>query len=417
MGIYTAQILILIICLMLSAFFSMSETSLMSLSKIKIRHMVKEGTKGYKIIDKLLDNPSKLLGAILIGNNIANICASAIATSIAIQAIGEGSVAIATAMMTVLVLIFAEITPKSLAKQNSEKVALLVCKPISIIIKVLNPLVFVFTKISNFLIKLLGGNMDSNEPFITEEELKTMVGVSEEEGILEDMEKKFIFNIFEFADARAKDVMVQRLDLIALDSKSSYEDVIEIIKKEQFSRIPIYEDRIDNIIGILNVKDLLIKRVLLNEELEFNIKDYMREANYTYEYKKIIDLFSEMKMSRNHMTIVIDEYGGTVGLITIEDLIEEVLGEIEDEYDKLEDDHIIKVNNNEYIVDAKTNITDLSDVLGIKIQSEEFDSIGGLIFGEVGSLPKQRDEIVYNNVKFVVESVKKNRINKVRVFL
>lgn len=417
MGAYTVQIIILIICLMASAFFSMSETALMSLSKIKIRHMMDEGAKGYKLIDKLLSNPSKLLGGILIGNNIANIGASALATSIAIDAIGEGSVALVTAMMTVLVLIFAEITPKSLAKQNSEKISLLVSKPISLIIKVLTPLVFIFTKISNFFIELLGGDINANEPFITEEELKTMVGVSEEEGVLEDVEKEFIFNVFEFADARAKDVMVQRLDLLALDSKSTYEDVIDLIKKEQFSRIPIYDDTIDNIIGILNIKDLLIKKTLIAEGGKFNIKDYMREANYTFEYKKIIDLFTEMKVARNHMTIVLDEYGGTVGLITIEDLIEEVLGEIEDEYDKLEDDNIIKINDNEYLVDAKTNITDLSDILGIKIESEEFDSIGGLIFQEIGHLAKPGEEIIYNNVRFIVKSVKKNRVNKVRVLL
>lgn len=418
MEMLTGQIIILVIFLILSAFFSMSETALMSLSKIKIRHMIEEGVKGYELIDKLLDNPSKLLGAILIGNNIVNIGASAIATSIAIKAIGEGSVALATAMMTILVLIFGEITPKSLAKQNSEKIALFVSKPINIIIKLLNPLVFIFTKISNFLIKLLGGDLESDEPFITEEELKTMVGVGEEEGVLEDVEKEFIFNVFEFADARAKDVMVQRLDLVALDSKASYEDVIKLIKKEQFSRIPVYEDTIDNIIGILNVKDLLIKKAYIcDENKEFNLKEYIREINYTFEYKKIIDLFNEMKKSRNHMTIVLDEYGGTVGLITIEDLIEEIVGEIEDEYDKLEDDNIIKISDNEYLVDATTNITDLADILGIKIEYEEFDSIGGLILGEIGSLPKSGDEIVYNNIKFVVESVKKNRIKKVRVFL
>lgn len=418
MGTVTGQIIILVIFLILSAFFSMSETALMSLSKIKIRHMIEEGVKRYELIDKLLDNPSKLLGAILIGNNMVNIGASAIATSIAIKAIGEGSVALATAIMTILVLIFGEITPKSLAKQNSEKIALFVCKPINIIIKLLNPLVFIFTKISNFLIKLIGGDLESDEPFITEEELKTMVGVGEEEGVLEDVEKEFIFNVFEFADARAKDVMVQRLDLVALDSKASYEDVIKLIKKEQFSRIPVYEDTIDNIIGILNVKDLLIKKAYIcDENKEFNLKEYIREINYTFEYKKIIDLFNEMKKSRNHMTIVLDEYGGTVGLVTIEDLIEEIVGEIEDEYDKLEDDDIIKISENEYLVEATTNITDLADILGIKIEYEEFDSIGGLILGEIGSLPKSGDEIVYNNIKFVVESVKKNRIKKVRVFL
>jgi putative hemolysin len=413
LGSYTIEIIVLIILLGISGFFSMSETGLMALSKIRTRHMVDEGVKGAKTLEKLLDDPSRLLGAILIGNNIANIGASALATSIAVKSFGEGSVGIVTIIMTVLVLIFGEITPKSIAKQNSEKVALAVVKPISFLVKVFKPLVSIFTYISNFFIKLLGGDPEATQPFITEEELKTMVGVSEEEGVLEGVEKEIIFNVFEFADTQVKDVMVQRVDVISLDINSTYEEVIKIVKEEQFSRIPVYNENIDNIVGILNVKDLIIG---LNQNENFNISDYIREPYYTFEYKKIINLFSEMKKTRNHMAVVLDEYGGTVGIATIEDLIEEIVGEIEDEYDEYKNNDIEVIKEDEYIVDGSARLDHISELIGVRMESLEFDSVGGLIIEELGRFPGNKEEILYNNIRFVVEEIDKNRIKKVRIY-
>ena len=330
---YTGQIVLLLVLLVLSAFFSMSETALMSLSKIRIRHMVEEGVKGAKLVEKLIEDPNKLLGAILIGNNIVNIGASAIATSLAVKVSGgsESAVAIVTAIMTVLILIFGEITPKSIAKQKSEQVSLGVSKPIKLCVFIFKPFVVIFTAISSVFIRLLGGDPKATEPFITEEELKTMVGVSEEEGVLEDVEKEMIFNVFDFADLQVKDVMVQRVDVTAIEVNDSYEDLLKIIKEDQYSRIPVYDDTIDDIVGILNVKDLIIAGY---KGEAFNVTEYMREPLYTFEFKKITELFNEMKKSRNHMAVVLDEYGGTVGIVTIEDLVEEIVGDIQDEYDK-----------------------------------------------------------------------------------
>jgi putative hemolysin len=391
----------------------MSETALMALSKIRIRHMVEEGVKGAKLIEKLTEDPSRLLGAILIGNNIANIGASALATSIALKAFGERGVGIVTIIMTILVLIFGEITPKSIAKQNSEKVALRVSNPINIIVRLFKPLVSIFTLISSLFIRLLGGDPKATEPFITEEELKTMVGVSEEEGVLEDVEKEMIFNVFEFADAQVKDVMVQRVDVIAVDVNAAYDEVINIIKTEQFSRIPVYNQNIDDVIGILNVKDLIIAS---QSKENFNVSDYMREPYYTFEFKKITELFSEMKNTRNHMAVVLDEYGGNVGIVTIEDLIEEIVGEIEDEYDDEEDSDIIVVKEDEYIVDGSARLDHIGDLIGVTMESEEFDSVGGLVIGELGRFPEQSEEVRLNNIRFVVEEVDKNRIKKVRIY-
>lgn len=413
MGAYTIEIIVLIILLGFSAFFSMSETGLMSLSKIRTRHMVDEGVKGAKTLEKLLDDPSRLLGAILIGNNIANIGASALATSIAVKAFGEGSVGLVTIIMTILVLVFAEITPKSIAKQNSEKVALIVVKPISFLVKVFKPLVLVFTAVSNFFIKILGGNPEATEPFITQEELKTMVGVSEEEGVLQGVEKEIIFNVFDFASTQVKDVMVQRVDIISLDVNSTYEELIKVVKEEQFSRIPVYNENIDNIVGILNVKDLIIG---INPNENFNISDYIREPYYTFEYKKITRLFNEMKKARNHMAVVLDEYGGTVGIVTIEDLIEEIVGEIEDEYDEEEDHDIEVIKEDEYIVDGSARLDDISELIGVRMESLEFDSVGGLIIENLGRFPREKEEILYDNIRFVVEKIDKNRIKKVRIY-
>ncbi|MCS6104961.1 HlyC/CorC family transporter [Clostridium botulinum] len=409
---YTWEIVTLVILLMLSGFFSMSETALMSLNKIRLRHMVEEGVPGAKLVEKLTEDPNKLLGAILIGNNIVNIAASGLATMLATNMFGPTGVGIATGVMTVLVLIFGEITPKSIAKQKAESVALKVGKPIRLTVIIFKPFVYIFTAISSFFIKILGGDPKASEPFITEEELKTMVGVSEEEGVLENVEKEMIFNVFDFADLQVKDVMVQRVDVSALDSEATYDDVLKLIKEEQFSRIPIYNQTIDDIIGILNVKDLLM---LENPRENFKMEKYIREPYYTFEFKKIVELFKEMKKERNHIAVVLDEYGGTVGIITIEDLIEEIVGDIEDEYDDA-NTSIEVIKDNEYIVDGSVRLHDIGDLIGIDMESDEFDSVGGLIIGELGRMPEEKEEIECDSMKFIVENIDKNRIKKVRIF-
>lgn len=408
---YTWQIVSLIILIGLSGFFSMSETALMSLNKIKLRHMVEEGVAGAKSVEKLIEDPNKLLGAILIGNNVVNIGASSLATVLATNIFGNSGVGIATGVITILVLIFGEITPKSIAKQKSETVALMVVKPIQFIVFIFKPFVYVFTIISFLFIRLLGGDPNKAESFITEEELKTMVDVSEEEGVLENVEKEMIFNIFDFVDLQVKDVMVQRVDIVAVDEEATYDEVMDIIKSEQFSRIPVYSETIDNVIGVINVKDFAMVE---NIREDFNVTKYVREPFYTFEFKKIVELFKEMKKARNHIAVVLDEYGGTVGLVTIEDLVEEIVGEIEDEYDE-EDNSIEVIKENEYVVDGSARLHDISELLGVDIDSEEFDSVGGLMIGALGRMPEEKEEVVSNDITFIAEEIDKNRIKKVRL--
>ncbi len=408
------QIGLLIILLIGSGFFSASETALMSISKIRIRYMEEDGVKGAKLVSKLLEDSNRLLSSILVGNNIVNIAATSISTSLFINLWGEQGVAAATALMTVLVLIFGEITPKTISANNPEKVALLVSKPIKVFMTLLKPIVGVFNVITKVIFKILGVDDDGVKPFITEEELKTMVNVSHEEGLLEIEEREIINNVFEFGDMQAKEAMVQRLDMVAIDIEDSYDEIIELFKTEKLSRMPVYEETIDDIIGILNIKDIIF---LSDEDIEnFDIKKYLREPFFTYEFKKITQLLEEMKKDKSQMAIVVDEYGGTAGLITIEDLVEVIVGDIEDEYDE-EDDEIQVISSTEFLVEGSTKISDVNEILDIELESEEFDSIGGYIIGYIKHIPEEGEDIEVDSIRFHIESVDKNRIKKIRILL
>ena len=407
------QIIVLIILLIGSSFFSASETALMSLSKIRIRHMQDEGIKGAKLVASLIDDPNKLLTSILIGNNVVNIAATSISTSLFIALIGPQGVAVATFIMTILVLLFGEITPKTIAANSSEKVSILVSKPIKVIIFLLTPIVWVFNLITSVIFKILGVDNKNNQPYITEEELKTMLNVSHEEGVLEIEERQIINNVFQFGDMQAKEAMIQRLDMVVINIEDSYDEIIDMFKNEKLSRMPVYNESIDDIIGILNIKDVIF---LTDEEIKnFDINKYIREPFFTYEFKKITQLLEEMKIEKTQMAIVVDEYGGTSGLITIEDLVEVIVGDIEDEYDE-EDEEIIVIKEDEYVVEGSTKITDVNELIGVNLESEEFDSIGGFIIGYLKRLPEENEIIKVDNIEFRIESLDKNRIKKIRIF-
>ena len=407
------QIIVLIILLIGSSFFSASETALMSLSKIRIRHMQDEGIKGAKLVASLIDDPNKLLTSILIGNNVVNIAATSISTSLFIALIGPQGVAVATFIMTILVLLFGEITPKTIAANSSEKVSILVSKPIKVLIFLLTPLVWVFNLITSVIFKILGVDNKNNQPYITEEELKTMLNVSHEEGVLEIEERQIINKVFQFGEMQAKEAMIQRLDMVVINIEDSYDEIIDMFKNEKLSRMPVYNESIDDIIGILNIKDVIF---LTDEEIKnFDINKYIREPFFTYEFKKITQLLEEMKIEKTQMAIVVDEYGGTSGLITIEDLVEVIVGDIEDEYDE-EDEEIIVIKEDEYVVEGSTKITDVNELIGVNLESEEFDSIVGLIIGYLKRLPEENEIIKVDNIEFRIESLDKNRIKNIRIF-
>jgi len=403
---------LLVFLLMLSAFFSASETALTSLSKIRLRNMVDDGVKNAKLIEKVLSNQGKLISAILVGNNLVNIGASALATSFAIDAFGNSVVGIVTGILTLLVLIFGEITPKTFATQKSEKVCLWVIKPISFCVFIFTPVVIVLNFITGFLFKIIGCDFDKKTPTITESEFLTMVNVGHEEGVLEVDEREMISNVMGFGDFDAKDVMTPRTDIIAIDVNSTYEEVLEIFKKEQFSRLPVYRENIDDIVGIISIKDF----IFLDNPKNFDINSTMRKPYFTYESKSCSELFSVMRTKSLSLAVILDEYGGTSGIVTLEDLLEEIVGDISDEFDD-ETEEIRAVRENEFIVDGSTKISDVNDMIGTNFESEDFDSIGGYVVGVIGRFPEKGETIEENNIKFIIEETDRNRIEKMRILI
>lgn len=402
--------IVLVGLLMTSAFFSASETALTSLSKIRIKNMIEEKIKNAELIEKLVSNPNKLLSAILVGNNLVNIAATSLLTSLTLAYAPKNGVAIATAITTVAVLIFGEITPKTFAAQNSEKVSLAVVKIINAIIFILTPAIWVLNIITGFMLKLLGVKKTGITTTITEAELKTMVNVSHEEGIIEIDERRMINNVFDFDNSKAKDVMTPRTDMIAVEDTATYDEIVALFKEERFSRLPVYHESIDDIIGILHLKD-----IVFIDESTFSVEKYMREPYFTYESKIISELFSEMRTKRIPVAIILDEYGGTSGLVTLEDMIEEIVGDISDEYDE-EDDDITVVKEDEYIVDGSTRLEDLNEMIGTNLESEDFDTIGGYVIGVIGRFPDEGEEVETDGIKIKVEKSDKNRIDELRIF-
>lgn len=407
------QILIVIGLLALSAFFSSSETAMMAVNKIRVRNLADAGLSSAQTLMKVLDNQPKMLSAILIGNNIVNISASSLATILVTRAFGDMYVGVGTGILTLLVLIFGEITPKTSATLYSETMALRFAKPISMIMQVLTPVIFIVDKLSQGVLRLLHVDPNKKQDAITEDELRTIVEVSHEEGVIESDEKKMIYNVFDFGDSVAKDIMVPRIDMTFIDVDATFSEVIEVFREVKYTRYPVYEETTDNVIGIINIKDLL----LTENQKKFCIRDYLREPLYTYEFKKTAELMVELRKTQNNIAIVLDEYGATAGLITLEDMLEEIVGEIRDEYDEDEEDLIRRIGPREYVVEAAMKLDDLNDQLGLDLESEDYDSIGGFIIGLLDHLPEEGEEVTHKTLRFVVDKVDRNRIDKIHLYI
>ncbi len=407
------QLIMLIILLMLSAFFSSAETALTTVNRIRIRSLADDGSKRAKTVLKITDNSGKMLSAILIGNNIVNVAAASITTSLA-YSLGGSAVAIANAVITIAILLFGEITPKTTATIHAEKLALIYAPIISIFMKIMTPVIFIINGLSNAVLLLLRIDPNAKNQTMTENELRTIVDVSHEDGVIESDEKEMIYNVFDLGDAKAKDVMVPRVHVTFADVNTTYEELIEIFREDKFTRLPIFEDSTDNVIGTINMKDLL----LFDNTKEFHIRDILREAYFTYEYKNISELLVEMREASFNIAIVLDEYGDTAGLITLEDILEEIVGEIHDEYDENEEDFIKEIGEREYMIEGSTNLDDLNDRLDLQLESEDYDSLGGFIIEHLDRLPEEGDSITTEDgLRLVVESLDKNRIESVHAYL
>ena len=407
------QIIILIVLLMLSAFFSSAETALTTVNKIRIRSLAEEGKKSAKTVLKITDDSGKMLSAILIGNNIVNLSAASLTTSLAYN-FGSSMVAIASGALTLMILLFGEITPKTMATIHAEKMALLYAPVIHLFMRVMTPVIFVINGLSMAVLFLLRVDPNDRNRTMTETELRTIVNVSHEDGVIESEEKDMIYNVFDLGDAKAKDVMVPRVHVTFADVNCSYKELIELFREDKFTRLPVFEETTDNVIGTINMKDLL----LFDGMKEFHIRDIMREAYFTYEYKSISELLVEMRQASFNIAIVLDEYGETAGLITLEDILEEIVGEIHDEYDENEEDFIKEIGEREYIVEGSVNLDDFNDRLYLSLESEDYDSLGGFIIEHLDRLPEVGDSITTeDDIRLVVETLDKNRIESVHVYL
>ena len=460
------QIIILIILLGLSAFFSSAETSLTTINKIRLRSLAEEGNRHAKMALKVTDNSGKMLSSILIGNNIVNLSASALTTSIAYN-FGGSAVAVATGLITVLILIFGEITPKTVATIHSETLALVYAYPIHFIMTIVTPISFIVNMLSRGILLLLRVNPNGKVNTMTETELRTIVDVSHEDGVIESEEKEMIYNVFDLGDAKAKDVMVPRVHVTFADVESTYDELLDIFREDKFTRLPVYEETTDNVIGTINMKDLL----LFEDKANFQVRNILREAYFTYEYKNISELLVEMRDAKFNIAIVLDEYGETAGiitledileeivgeirdeyftyeyksisellvemreaslniaivldeygetagLITLEDILEEIVGEIRDEYDENEEEFLKEITREEFVVEGSMNLDDLNDRLDLDLSSEDYDSLGGFIIEQLDRLPEKGDEITTENgIRMVVDSLDKNRVEKVHIYL
>lgn len=408
------QFIVLIILLVLSAFFSSAETALTTVNRLRIRTLVDEGDARAITLSKVIDNPGKLLSAILIGNNLVNISASSLATVLATHYFGSAGAGIATGVLTILILIFGEVTPKTMASLEAEKMSLRYAKIIYTLMVVLTPVIFVLDFLSSCILRLVGIDPDARDDSVTEEDLRTIVEAGHEDGVLETEEHKMINNVFDFGEHQAKDIMIPRVDMCFLKLDATYEEFMEIYREEKFTRIPVYEETRDNVIGILNVKDLL----LYDRKEEFHVRDFLREAYFTYEFKNTSELLVEMRKNSISIAIVLDEYGATAGLVTLEDLIEEIVGDIRDEFDEAEEEEVLLLDEGEYLVEGSCKLEDLNDMIGLGIESEDYDSIGGIVIDALQHLPSEGEEVTTENgTRLIVEKVDKNRIEKVHIYL
>ena len=411
---HIVQLVSIAVLVMLSAFFSSSETALVTANRIRMKNLAENGDKRAAKVLKVTSDSGKMLSAILIGNNIVNIGASSIATILAIDLLGDIGSGVATGVLTLVILIFGEVSPKTMATIKADSLALAFAGIIDVLMFVLTPVIFVINKFASGVLFLFRVNPADAETAMTEEEIRTIVDESQESGEIEDEEREMIHNVFDFGDSLAKEVMVPRIDMSFVQVDTTYEELIELFREDKYTRLPVYEDTTDNVIGIINMKDLL----LIDNKEDFSVRDILRDPYFTYEHKNTSDLFMEMRKSSISLAIVLDEYGVTAGLVTLEDLLEEIVGEIRDEYDTDEVDAVVKLNDREFMVQGATNLDDVSDELGVTFTSDDYDTIGGYCLELLDHVP-EKNEIVFteDGTLLKIEEVDKNRIEKIYIKL
>lgn len=406
------QFIVLIFLVFLSGYFSSAETAFSTVNRVRMQTLEEEGNKRAARVNRILKNYSKMLSAVLIGNNIVNLSTSALTTTIALQ-FGI-PVAVATGVLTIVILLYGEIIPKTWAMLSSEKLTLAYSGTIYSLMQVMTPVIFVVDKMSNGILRILHIDPSKKITTMTEAELRTYVEVSHADGVIETEEREMIYNVFDFSDALAKDIMIPRINMVTVDINATFSEVMAAFKESMYTRFPVYEDDKDNIIGLINIKDF----ILTEDEENFQVKSILRDAHFTYEFKKVSDLLYELRERATSVTFVLNEYGATVGMITLEDLLEEIVGEIRDEYDADEEEFIQKLYENTYLVEGSMKLDDINDELDTELESEDYDSIGGIIIENLDRLPEDNEEVTLaDGIRLKVQGIEQNRIVKVLMVL
>ena len=412
------QLIAILFLILLSAFFSSAETALTTANKHRLRALSEDGNRNAAKVLKLVENPSKMLSAILIGNNIVNISASALTTTYTTEVFGSKFIGVSTGMLTLVVLLFGEITPKTLATLYSEKISLIYIHIIAPLVTILTPAIWFVDRLSSVIFFILRVDRSKTTNQMTEGELRTIVDVSVEDGVLEKEEKSMINNVVDFGDSKAKDVMVPRADMALVSVDATFDEVFDIFKEEHYSRLPVYDDSKDTVIGIVYLKDLFFyQNQAGNKNNAFSVREIMREPFFVYEYQKTSSIMAEMRNRFVSLAIVLDEYAVAVGLITLEDLLEEIVGEIRDEFDMDELETVTKVDENRFEIDASVKLSDLEDLIGVTLVSEDYDSLGGYVIELLDHLPVEGETVNKDGITLKVISMDKNRIDRIAILI
>jgi len=408
------QLLIMLVALIICAVASAAETAFTSISRIKLKNLIEEGDKRAASIEHLLAKPNGFLATILVFNSVAVIVSSSMATVLALRLSANWGELLSSVFLSLFVLIFCEITPKTAAVQNPLRWARILVNPVRSAVWLLRPVVWLLSAITSLFLPMMGRQIKHRSPFVTEEELRLLVTVGEEEGVLEEEETEMIHSIFEFADTTVREVMIPRIDMITLSSEATVIEAVDLALQGGYSRIPVYEDSagIDEIIGILYTKDML--KQMREGHNTLPIRDLVRLAYFVPETKKLDDLLREIRQSRTHIVMVVDEYGSIAGLVTIEDLVEEIVGDIQDEYDN-EEKLYERISEDEYIIDAKVSIDEFNELMDMKLEDTDYETLGGFVYAQIDKIPNMGDVVTFDHVTFTVLAKRGRRITKIRV--
>ncbi|HEY8391267.1 MAG TPA: hemolysin family protein [Capillibacterium sp.] len=423
------EFLILLILIVLNGFFAASEIALISLNDNKIKLMAEEGNKKAQVLKDILSEPSKFLATIQIGITLAGFLASAFAADtfadhlvamvkttalpVSEYLLKKVAVLFITIILSYFTLVFGELVPKRVAMQKAEAISFAVAAPLRVLSSVVSPFVKLLSASTNFIAGLLGIDPNADGENVTEEEIRMMVDVGEEKGTIDESEKEMINNIFEFDNKIVEDIMTHRTEIVGIPITASLQEVIELINQYKYTRFPVYEDNLDKIVGILNIKDLI--RLVEHQNRDFRLEKIIRKPYFVPTSKKIDELFKELQAKKTHMAVAIDEYGGTAGIITIEDLIEEIVGNILDEYDE-EEKEFEKVEENTYLINGKTSLERVKDLLEVDFPTEDYDTLNGFLIGQLGRIPDEKETPVveFNGIVFKVEKITERRISRVK---